>query len=630
MPDAHADKVSLVVYHTGAEIADGWQPVVADSLGGHKSSTLAKSLSWQRYSPINGVRLTHVEGYHGEGSGTLQAVTVDTLRWKPPGQTTWSATVNVPYGEERVIPWASLSGNYLKTIKVKRVLEVDLVGEETVYLRDTFNTVMVGDDFISEDIGYTYSAVGLYNAGSVQATSIELMIPDADGMRDWLRFSTEAPSGGVIQTIADQFTEPTGASWTYYKAGVTVAAGAWLGLWIRRQFTADVSAYKRAGIRVAYTSGVANNLHCDLRGLVRRGKASRREYQLFVGQDAEPDFDSPPQDTAAVQADLAYALAPDHTYYHETLYRNAYDLVAPPQQTTRLIIDAEGVVVMNPPSGPSDVKLLAQSDGTILVTAHYLKSLDAAAEQANRWAIFLTADGTDPDPDIDEPVVETMCSSGVLEYTTSAHMDETPIRCIVRTRRDDGENPASDSENATIYTATTTYWWANLPAPDLAIGRTYGAYAAITEVTSPVYIDEERNVRWVVTGHSVELWADTVLVWTLYENDWKPEFSVLLGDVSDPGVGTVEIGIWDAVAKEIFVNVNGTRRLRVDAVAETITLNSMDTVEAVHASSAAAPIWGCYADTCFQFYDAATGVWSTKMSLNSSGVLVLGVNFDFV
>jgi len=631
VPDAHADKVSLVVYHTGAEIADGWQPVVANCLGGERSCSLAKSLSWQRYSPISGVRLIHVEGYSGEGSATLQAVTVDTLRWQPPGETTWSETVEVPYGEERIIPWASAGGNYTKTIKVKRVLNADLVGEETIHLRDTYNTVAAGDDYTSEDVGYTYSAVGLYNAGSAQATGLELLIPDADGMRDWLRFATEVPVDGAIQTIADQFTAPTDVEWNYYKASLTLAPGAWLGLWMRRQYTADVSAHKRVEIRAAYTSGGLDNLHADLRGIARRGKASHRQYQLFVGQDAPPDFDAAPQDTAAAQEDLSYGpLDADHTYYYEELYRNAYGLVAAPQETTRLPLDAEGDVLINPPSGPSDVGLLAQSDGTILVTARYFKSLDAAAAQANKWAIFLTADGTDPDPDVDEPVVETMSSSGILEYTTAAHLDETPIRCIVRARRDDGENPVSDSENAAIYTATATYWWANLPRPDLAIGRTYGAYATVVEPDSPVYIDEAKNVRWVITGHSVELWADTALVWTLSDDNWKPEFSIITDDVSGAGVGTVEIGTWDVGAKEIFFNVNGTQRLKVDVVAETITWNGADYVEAVHSSGAGVPVWGCYANTCFQFYNAATGVWSTKMSLNSSGALVLGVNLDYV
>jgi len=618
-----------VAYHTGAAIADGWQPDVADCLGGQKSSTLAKGLEWLRYSPINGLRLTHVEGFMGEGSLTLDAPTVDTVRFMPPGQTTYSESVEVPYGEERVVPWQSGGGAWNRAIRVKRVLDVNLVGSETVHLRDTFNTVAAGEDFVDESTGYTYAAVALYNGGSAQLTGLSLLIPDQDGMRDWLRFSTETPSGGVIQTIADQFTAPTGASWQYWQTGLTLNAGDWLGLWIRREYDANVSARKPVWIQAYYTSGAAGSLHADLRGLARRGKVSHREFQLFVGQDAEPDFDSAPEDTAATLEELAAGpLAVSHEYYVEALYRNAFGLVAAPQETTRFIIDADGDVVTNPPSGPSDVTLVAQSDGTVLVNARYAKGLDATAVQANKWAIFLTDDGTDPDPDVDVPETEDMADNGILEYTTDAYLDETPVKCIVRTRRDDGVNPVSDSENTTIYSTTATYWWANMPRPHLAIGRAAGVYAPVTEVVTPVQIDEAKGIYWENTGHSVALYVNSVLAWTLYETYWKPEFNLDHGTVSGAGTGTAEVGTWDVGAKELFFNVNGTRQLKVDAVAQTITLNGMDDVEAVHERSAETPVWGCYADTCFQFYHAPTGVWSTKMSLNSSGTLVLGVNVD--
>src|SRR5690349_1299822 len=77
--------------------------------------------------------------------------------------------------------------------------------------------------------------------------------------------------------------------------------------------------------------------------------------------------------------------------------------------------------------------------------------------QADTFLIYLTADGSDPDPDLDTPTeVEMTKADGIarLDFTSDAFSEGTTVKVIVRTRR--SGTPNVDSSNVEIRSAIVT------------------------------------------------------------------------------------------------------------------------------------------------------------------------------
>lgn len=209
---------------------------------------------------------------------------------------------------------------------------------------------------------------------------------------------------------------------------------------------------------------VLMNVQTNFRGLHRLANDALARYELYRGIDALPELppDEPtatPWETFTGSSHTTAALDPPlsgtRTYYFVLRQRNAYGLSSQNTAPWSVTIDDTGAIVATPPSAPIDVTLEPQASGVMRITARYLYTTDAPADRADRFAIWLTSDGSAPDPDND-PATATATyiqadGIGKLSYTTSGFADGTTIKAIVRMRR--SGTPNIDSVNTAILEA---------------------------------------------------------------------------------------------------------------------------------------------------------------------------------
>ena len=159
------------------------------------------------------------------------------------------------------------------------------------------------------------------------------------------------------------------------------------------------------------------------------------------------------------------------TWHLVTRKRNAWGLESQnrgnPIAEGLITIDDDGAEVAVNPSAPREIAVAAAAAGAVLITASYLYPPDGD-DAGTAWAIYLTTNGDDPDPDNDEAVSETMLKAdGVakLAYTAGPYAPATEVKAIVRTSRSGVE-----STNTTVYTATATATGPAAPAPVAWLG----------------------------------------------------------------------------------------------------------------------------------------------------------------
>ncbi len=178
---------------------------------------------------------------------------------------------------------------------------------------------------------------------------------------------------------------------------------------------------------------------------------------LYRGIDEPPDLDAPPWHIADALPISTPSLDPapegETVTYHLLLRRrNAWGLSSLNRDTWLITLDENGEVVTRAPSAPHQVRVVAVADGRISIQAEYIVSQDTAQRRATQWAIYL-AEGVDPDPDVQSPVLEPLSDAGDgmadLDYQTSAYADGTVVHVLVRTR-----NAGAESDNTDVRIAT--------------------------------------------------------------------------------------------------------------------------------------------------------------------------------
>jgi len=189
-----------------------------------------------------------------------------------------------------------------------------------------------------------------------------------------------------------------------------------------------------------------------LRGVYRVAEDDLERYELFVGQDGEPDPTGTPDATSATLP-FAHALAAGHVYRLLVRKRNAYDLTSENISATTIRLAGDGTEDPTPPSGPEDVLVEAAAGGAVRIRAWYQPGPDAA-NAADTFAVWIETGGGAPDPDVD-PATTTASmvdtdGTARLDYTTGAYADGTTVKVVVRTRR--SGPPDVDSENTDVHT----------------------------------------------------------------------------------------------------------------------------------------------------------------------------------
>ena len=279
---------------------------------------------------------------------------------------------------------------------------------------------------------------------------------------------------GDVQTIADEETAPTGLTWstaTTPAGGIAVAElnsdqqGA---LWIHRELPAGVSAFSEHQTQIEVQYECEGETYTEtLGGLFRVAVTTSRRLELHIGVGSLPDLDADPDDTETVAPGTtpeehlasspwttAAELTDDAVNFVAVNFRNEYGLRSEELLTTTITLSS-GAVVADPPSAPVIQAFDPAASGAFRVQAVYFWSRDAEAQRADQWLIYLTSDGSTPDPDLDAPTVVALTLSGdgaaVLDWTSGTFANGTVGKVLVRTRR---SADTSDSASSDVLTAT--------------------------------------------------------------------------------------------------------------------------------------------------------------------------------
>jgi len=632
---------AVQVYLSGALANNAYQSDVDAALGGYRSSVRASSLTMRRPSALPGLTVTHASGANGTGNGVLTCQSASTVSWTPPNGTVGTA-VTIANGETKLLIGGGTEIN--KWVVVTRTSATDLAGVEVVQLLDTFNNVFGPSDFSAA--GFKYRAVFLRFASAVTACHVWL-----DSANDGVRaLAAETPVSNAIQTIASESAAPTGVSWdmgTTEGTGIdigTQSAGAIVGLWIRHALGSGytASAHVDTIIHYSYTCAAVDYAG-QLRGKCRYADSALELYLLFAGDGAEPDLTGT-ADASAAALPIELALAADHDWWLRTITQDAYGLRSHTNDASNRVIRlaADGTQEEDPPSAPSIVTMSAYTAGEVRVQAAYYPLLETvSADKATSWVLYLTDDGSTPDPAVDDAYDTKSMGGGdaeLLDYTTAqgTWLEDQVIKCIPRTRRSyivGEETLYVESTNSTVYSATVEYFGPARPSIVVTHDGWYGQDVGIQaapddEVT---YVDETNNIYWLMKGGQTQLWADTVLVFSLKRDSSRPSWSGLyttfaVDDGAISGAGTtdpIEVASWTGGDKTLYITVNGARVAKIDVTNLTITFNTIDGAASVSSTLSESPIWRKYAHTCIQVWDLGNDTVVTGASLTSAGVLAL-------
>jgi len=664
-------------YLTGAASDGGVQRDPALSLGGYRSRERVYSCTYRRVNPIRNLVVEFVSGGNPIGLGLLQAYRsggVDYLRWAPAGVSLENPAIQsvaIAAGETKLIK-AVLPGHYL--IVRRPTSDAIPSGTETIQIMPTLNNV-IGMDNIIYPTPWQYRAIMLRNEGSQTVNNVGVSNPEYVGgtpvqYNNHIEIQWATPDGnGAIPALTDAWTDPGLGSWyglgaSARQIATSLAPGESVGLYIR---TGPLTFEKYYPTKNATTWGdhvrLGNmtrtlGLHWDftlqtkLVGVQRIGNEALHDYLVFVGIDEEPsilqvDYKTGWPDAEFDEEDLPYTLTGvfqlGKTHYIRVVKQNVYGVRDAIGQLITVPVSDDGELDSEPPQGPSLVQVTPVGEGKFEVIASYDPQRegetkeDQLAYAATRWAVY-TAVGEDPDPDVVVPVTEDMRSGlgpRLLEYTTATGcLEGAEVHVLVRTQRNDGSDTAPywvESTNTDVYTAEAVWFGPHRVKGGLAFGDVLGVYQQPVSVSETVFIDQAKNIYWEVLDGETRLWADTVLVWNLRwigtgDNDGLyTTLAFQEAAISGSQSAAVEVGTWDAGAKELHFAVAGTRLMTVDVVAGTLKCSALSDHLEVNNTYADEPLWQKVAATCLQVYAEHLEQYRTGASLDADGVLRLGV-----
>jgi len=661
MGSANSGVDAVGVYLTGASATGVAQRDHSASLGLYRANTRVQGLSIRRFNALSNVTVDFVSDNNGAGNGSLVATSADTLRWTAPDSTTRGAVVTIANGETKALYDGDDTDKF---ILVTRTSATDMAGAETVQLMETVNNVIGGTNFTGAESTAgeeKYRAVMFYNQSSASATGVKVWV---DGDEDQnVRIAKEAPVSGALtdETSNGEETQPGGLSWsTPTSEGTaldlgTLATSAEYGLWIERSVDpgATAEAEVQTVLHYTFTSG-GTQYYGELRGVSRVAEEGLSDYLLYIGDGALPDL-SGAADEEFDSGDSPYTtittFSADKTYYLILAAQNEYGLKTLVEKPEMLYIDDGGDEMYAPPHAPEtdSINIRADEDGTLYVQAAYFPGRESTTNttaetlRATSWVLYITSDGTNPDPDNDTPETEDMSASTrlageVLSWTSEdAYLEDTPLKVIPRTRRNDGTDEVpvwTESTNTTVYTTYAEWWGARRPAGLASLGESYGSpEVAWTAPSDDVtYIDEGNNIYWQMNDGKTQLWADTTLIWTIYYDSANESKSGLYttftfdrDDISGTGTDdAVEVDTWNG-SKILYVCVNGERVMKIDVANTTIYAARMSHTTDITGTASDSPAWRKYAHTCFQVWDHHTGEYKTPVEVTDSGVLVMDV-----
>lgn len=649
MPDAYTHGDALGLYLTGTEAAVSTYGANA-SLGGVRLALEVPDLRWKIANPIPNVVVLQAGGDNGTGTGYIRGATADSLTYTAPGDTE-GAAVSIAAGETKVL---TSGGDADKWVRVYREDDRDFpvnglsLGMQ-LKLRKCHGGVVGMDNLTSAERAAglnTYRGVMLFNHSPLEVTNIKAWV----GAGGNLQIGWEAPGAdGSIQVIADDATAPAAVvfvSGTDSGTGLSLASldsQAGYGLWLCRAYAAGGSAAHAAENTlylqfdydgVTYTRTIP--------GQYAVADDSLDRYELYAGLGVAIDYTTPVATSATLPFNYMPVLpGPGTTRVDKYVCRkrNKYNLVGGNVYATEITIDENGDDVSSPLSVPENVTLTALPGGEVEVLADYYGTRDA--DPADTWLIYATTTGVDPDPTTDTPTEVDMSGAGTfgffavngawgslnkgLRAVLGPYSWGTDLRVLVRVRRKGTPDVDSNNTAATALTVSTV-------APRIVAHRaTFLGDARAQEQTAPEFDTEtviSGTVKWrQLPGETLMLDGSTLL-WraVVPDSTGRGELHIpstwTFNDATTfvgPGTGTIEVVA--GPPKCVYINVAGTRRVKIDITNSTISAAEWVARATLTDCPDAGPVAATATETLLQVWDPAAGRWRAYLCVNSSGQL---------
>lgn len=585
-------------------------------LGGARSAVEFEGLEPVVIAAIPPIIVERVSPLCGEGRATITAGADNTLAFAAPGEDA-GAYVTVA-SNTRVILESETPGKSVRVYRDAVYSPADLGGQMIVDLvRGMNNAVGMANITVSGETDY--GCMWLLNHSEADITGITVT-PCAG-----FDVALETPVGGLCEQMPDATTAPV-VTFAGSATLATLAAGEARLLRFRRTVGATtVDAAVLASIQVEWTSEAVAYID-TLEGYYRIGDPALAQYDLYVGEDAMPDFGAAPAGTGALP--LSVALAPGHRHYYALRERNAYGLVSFNTLCESKVIAGDGAEVVEVLSDPTVLSLTSTAGGEISVALRYDDLIDEVA--ADAWRLYVTSDGTDPEPDTDTPENTQMRQSGLARPQIENTIRLGPydygatVKVVARVYSSELE---AESGSETVHTVTVT---TQVPVGAHRLGVSMGGYrgAPMSSVNDGVvYYDGPTNAVGIRTlAGEVVLFGSGEGFRAAYGSETllRTTFAIQTIPHAEPGANTpLEAFSVD----EVYINVAGIRRVKFDFVTgviecATFTLGA-DRIDL----PVIGPIYATGTATYIMVRNAFTGRWTPALGVDDEGRLTIYIPY---
>jgi len=581
-------------------------------LGGARSAVEFEAREPVVLSSIPPIIIERVSPLCGVGRATITAGPDNTLAFAAPGEAAGVYVAVAPNG--RALLESETPGKSVRVYRDSVYAPSDLGGQMIFDLVHGVNNAISGGNITVAGVT-DYGCVWLYNQSAEDITGIE--VTPGSGFA----VAFETPVGGVCEVTPNATTAPV-VTFTGSVSLATLAPGESRLLRFRRTVGATtVNAAALAEIEVAYTyDSVAYTDVLD--GYYRIGNPALAQYELYVGEDELPDFTAAPAASGALP--LAAALSPGHRHFYALRQRNIYDLASLNVLCESKLIDGAGEEVLELLSDPSVLAIESSTGGEVSVALRYADMADDVA--ADTWRLYVTSDGTDPDPDNDTPDDRPMRQTGLARPQIENTLRLGPfdygatVKVIARVYSSALETE-SGSEQVHELTVTT-----QVPVGAHRLGVSMGGLrgAPLSSVNDGVvYYDAPTNTVGIrsLTGEVVffgsgEIFRAELGALSLFRT------SLEFHTIPQGGAGAptpIEVVSED----EIYINVAGLRRAKIDLVNRRIEAAGFEFAHAALDVPVIGPVHISSAATYIMVRNAVTGRWTPGIAVDEDGIMTV-------
>jgi hypothetical protein len=469
-----------------------------------------------------------------------------------------------------------------------------------------------------------------------------------------IRIALRAPEAdGTLLAVANETTAPTiDGSWNTgvdNTNGLTLASLATAtahGLWIHREIPVNIvpeSFSEHIGIDFSFVYNAVTYTG-SLEGKHRVINDAAALYQLYIGEDASPDFTAAPTTTSATLP-FTSALTPPgagtKVFNHTVRYTNKYGLQSQNLYERSFELDTGGNEVTPAISAPEGVTLTNTDGGMVLVEANYKKVQDASP--ADSFNVYIRTDGTDPVPATDTPTAVAFTPGRfdspvkILTQQFGPYPLNADFRVIVRAERT-SDNTESDNSTATTTTISTST--PGLLSNNKTLFNSSFGHPATTQVVSTTTIhDVTTDTKTIMTNGKLCFYVGSALIWCIVYDSadlltWSKIFVpndsggyLLDGTANISRTGSTDV-IEAVSATEIYVNVNEVSIMKIDLTAKSISVGQFNATDTLATSVDTDNVSKRATEALFQVYDEGISNYVGALEVESGHIAKSAIGWD--